>query len=81
MCDIQKAAGGVLEALLSMAAQNGPEGSSGFQEEFQALLQKAGALHAHCVPGSFAQVPPVEPGDQKGVGPVGQPEPGESGPT
>jgi len=81
MCDIQKAAGGVLEALLSMAAQNGPEGSEAFQEEFQALLRKAGALHAHCVPGSVAQVPPVEPGDQKVVGPVGQPKPGESGPT
>ena len=58
MCDIQKAAVGVLEALLAMAAQNGPEGSQAFQEEFQALMRKAGALHAYCAPGNGLQVPP-----------------------
>ena len=41
------------------------------------MLRKAGALHAHCVPGGVVQVPPVEPGDQNVAGPRGQAKPGE----
>jgi len=77
MCDIQKAAGGVLEALLAMAAQNGPEGSQAFQEEFQALMQKAGALHAYCASGDGQQFAPEQPGSQQDAGFGGQARPGK----
>ena len=62
-CGIQKAAGGVLEAILSMAAGNGTNGiPQSMQEGFKILMQKADALHEHCVAGDVARAPRTAPG-------------------
>ena len=63
MCGIQKAAGGVLEAILSMAAGNGTNGiPQSMQEGFKILMQKADTLHEYCVAGDVARAPRTAPG-------------------
>ena len=63
MCGIQKAAGGVLEAILSMAAGGGAGAiPQSMQEGFRVLMQKADALHGCCVAGEVAQAPRTGPG-------------------
>ena len=82
MCGIQKAAGGVLEAILSMAAGKGADGvPQSMQESFRVLMQKAGALQEHCAAGDLDRAPPVDPGVQHGDGPGGQPRGGGPAPV